>query len=79
MDQPDGDTDRRGHVSTSLSLFPSLLIHLLPHSKLPYDVSNDQALEHEEVRTRVQETIKTLSSLATRFQQSIFDNIDKIP
>lgn len=52
---------------------------LFSHRKLPYDVSNDQALEHEEVRQRVQETIKTLSSLASRFQQSIFENIDKIP
>lgn len=42
-------------------------------------MSNDQALEHEEVREKVQETIKTLGSLATRFQQSILDNIDKIP
>ena len=49
------------------------------YSKLPYDVSNDQALEHEEVRQKVHSTIKNLQELADRFQQSILDAVDKIP
>ena len=50
-----------------------------PHSKLPYDVSNDQALEHEEVRQKVHGTIKVLQELADKFQQSIVESVDKIP
>ena len=47
--------------------------------KLPYDVSNDQALEHEEVRMRIGHTIQHLRTLSDRFQQSILDSLDKIP
>lgn len=48
-------------------------------SKLPYDVSNDQALEHEPVRQKVAATVKALRDLSDRFQQSIFDSVNKIP
>lgn len=48
-------------------------------SKLPYDVSNDQALEHEEVRARVGRIIQVLRDFSDRFQQSILDSVDKIP
>ncbi len=59
-------------VCQSLSLSP-------PCSKLPYDVSNDKALEHEPVRQRVATTVKALRDLSDRFQQSIFDSVNKIP
>ncbi|XP_064390864.1 ras GTPase-activating-like protein IQGAP1 isoform X3 [Halichondria panicea] len=48
-------------------------------TKLPYDVSNDQALEHEPVRQKVAATVKALRDLSDRFQQSIFDSVNKIP
>jgi len=48
-------------------------------TKLPYDVSNDQALEHEEVRMRIGRTIQVIRALSDRFQQSILDSVDKIP
>lgn len=51
----------------------------IPSSKLPYDVSNDQALEHEEVRMRIGRTIQVIRALSDRFQQSILDSVDKIP
>lgn len=71
--------ERRGGGGPVLSFLCYCGSSLFVCSKLPYDVSNDQALEHEPVRQKVQETITTLSSLASRFQQSIFANIDKIP
>ncbi len=49
------------------------------HSKLPYDVSNDQALEHEEVKAKIGRTIDMLRSFSDRFQQSILDSVGKIP
>ena len=52
---------------------------MLLYSKLPYEVSNDQALEHEEVRERVASTIQILRDSAERFQQTILSSIDKIP
>jgi hypothetical protein len=42
-------------------------------------VSNDQALEHEEVRVKVHSTIKVIQELADRFQQAFLDSVDKIP
>ena len=61
--------------------FPSPLPPSLPpsSSKLPYDVSNDQALDHEEVRKKIGRTVEILKDVVGRFQQSIFDSIDNIP
>lgn len=42
-------------------------------------MSNDQALEHEEVRQKVHSTINVLQELADRFQQGFLDSVDKIP
>jgi len=47
--------------------------------KLPHDVSNDHALEHEEVRRRIGKTIQTLYSLSDRFQQAIFNAVGNLP
>ncbi len=48
-------------------------------SKLPYDVSNDLALQHEEVRVRLGKTVDQLRKFSDRFQQSILESVEKIP
>ncbi|KAL5481649.1 hypothetical protein EMCRGX_G021851 [Ephydatia muelleri] len=48
-------------------------------SKLPYDVSNDQALEYEEVRTRIASTVTALTDFSNRFLVSIMESLNKIP
>ncbi|XP_065909989.1 ras GTPase-activating-like protein IQGAP1 [Dysidea avara] len=48
-------------------------------SKLPYDVSNDQALEHQEVRDTISAMIKDLHDITERFLNLILDSIHKIP
>jgi len=48
-------------------------------SKLPYDVSNDQALEHQEVRDTITAMIKDLHDITERFLNLILDSIHKIP
>lgn len=47
--------------------------------KLPYDVSNDQALEYEEVRTRIASTVTALTDFSNRFLVSIMESLNKIP
>ena len=48
-------------------------------SKLPYDVSNDQALEHQEVRDSIATMIKDLHDMTERFLNLIMDSLHKIP
>jgi Ras GTPase-activating-like protein IQGAP1 len=48
-------------------------------TKLPYDVSNDQALEHQEVKDRIRKTIQQLCSFCDRFQASIMESVQNIP
>lgn len=48
-------------------------------SKLPYDVSNDTALEHEEVKRRIATTIQILIDATEKFQQSIMRSVNRIP
>ena len=48
-------------------------------SKLPYDVSNDQALEHQEVRDTIATMIKDLHDITERFLNLIMDSLHKIP
>lgn len=56
-----------------------LIVSVLICSKLPYDVSNDQALEHQEVRDTIATMIKDLHDITERFLNLIMDSIHKIP
>jgi hypothetical protein len=48
-------------------------------SKLPYEVSNDQALSHAEVKERMADTIQALKEVVTKFLNSILQSVSKIP
>ncbi|NXU52129.1 IQGA1 protein, partial [Turnix velox] len=48
-------------------------------SKLPYDVTPEQALEHEEVRTRLDASIKNMRTVTDKFLSAIVSSVDKIP
>ncbi|KAL3866731.1 hypothetical protein ACJMK2_044012 [Sinanodonta woodiana] len=48
-------------------------------SELPYDVSPEDALKHQEVMDRIQETIVKLQLLTDRFLTIILQSLDKIP
>ena len=47
--------------------------------KLPYDVDPEQAMEHPEVRSKVEAAISRLTAATDRFLQSITASVDKIP
>lgn len=67
-------------VPPSLRLFP-LLSSLRPalNSKLPYDVTPEQAMAHEEVRTRLEASIKNMKTITDKFLSAIIVSVDKIP
>ena len=48
-------------------------------SGLPYDVSNQKALEYEEVRKQLEENIKTVKYHTSKFLSLILSSIDKLP
>ncbi|XP_059801884.1 ras GTPase-activating-like protein IQGAP1 [Hypanus sabinus] len=48
-------------------------------SKLPYDVTPDQALGHEEVRQRLDASIKNMRTVTDKFLSAIVTSVDKIP
>ncbi|XP_029430405.1 ras GTPase-activating-like protein IQGAP1 [Rhinatrema bivittatum] len=48
-------------------------------SKLPYDVTPEQALSHEEVRTRLDASIKNMRTVTDKFLSAIIGSVDKIP
>ncbi|XP_061855021.1 ras GTPase-activating-like protein IQGAP1 [Colius striatus] len=48
-------------------------------SKLPYDVTPEQALNHEEVRTRLDASIKNMRIVTDKFLSAIISSVDKIP
>uniref|UniRef100_UPI00398F31F2 ras GTPase-activating-like protein IQGAP1 n=1 Tax=Pristiophorus japonicus TaxID=55135 RepID=UPI00398F31F2 len=48
-------------------------------SKLPYDVTPDQALSHEEVRLRLDASIKNMRTVTDKFLSAIVTSVDKIP
>uniref|UniRef100_A0A3Q2CCY8 IQ motif containing GTPase activating protein 1 n=1 Tax=Cyprinodon variegatus TaxID=28743 RepID=A0A3Q2CCY8_CYPVA len=48
-------------------------------SKLPYDVTPEQAMSHEEVRTRLEASIKNMKTITDRFLSAIIVSVDKIP
>ncbi|KAM9313158.1 ras GTPase-activating-like protein IQGAP1 [Gastrophryne carolinensis] len=48
-------------------------------SKLPYDVTPEQAMSHEEVRTRLDSSIKNMRTVTDKFLSAIVTSVDKIP
>ncbi|XP_041645206.1 ras GTPase-activating-like protein IQGAP1 isoform X2 [Cheilinus undulatus] len=48
-------------------------------SKLPYDVTPEQAMTHEEVRTRLEASIKNMKTITDKFLSAIIVNVDTIP
>ncbi|NWY04953.1 IQGA1 protein, partial [Nothoprocta ornata] len=48
-------------------------------SKLPYDVTPEQALTHEEVRTRLDASVRNMRTVTDKFLSAIVSSVDKIP
>ncbi|KAM6425904.1 ras GTPase-activating-like protein IQGAP1 isoform 1-T1 [Liasis olivaceus] len=48
-------------------------------SKLPYDVTPEQALTHEEVKTRLDASIKNMRTVTDKFLLAIISSLEKIP
>ena len=48
-------------------------------SGLPYDVTPEQALEHKEVRERIQVSVNQLQIATEKFLERILASIDHIP
>ncbi|XP_061831055.1 ras GTPase-activating-like protein IQGAP1 [Nerophis lumbriciformis] len=48
-------------------------------SKLPYDVTPEQAMAHEEVRNRLEASIKIMKAVTDKFLSAIIVSADKIP
>lgn len=61
-----------------MHFFPSLLYSLVD-SKLPYDVTPEQAMSHEEVRTRLETSIKTMKTITDKFLSAIVSSVETIP
>uniref|UniRef100_A0A8B9HCQ5 IQ motif containing GTPase activating protein 1 n=1 Tax=Astyanax mexicanus TaxID=7994 RepID=A0A8B9HCQ5_ASTMX len=49
------------------------------YSKLPYDVTPEQAMSHEEVRNRLEASIKNMRTVTDKFLSAIVVSVDKIP
>eukprot|EP00061_Rhincodon_typus_P010366 g34602.t1 len=47
-------------------------------SKLPYDVTPDQALSHDEVKQRLDASIKNMRAITDKFLSAIVTSVDKI-
>ncbi|XP_061451888.1 ras GTPase-activating-like protein IQGAP1 isoform X2 [Rhineura floridana] len=48
-------------------------------SKLPYDVTPEQALAHDEVKTRLDASIKNMRGVTDKFLLAIIGSLEKIP
>lgn len=48
-------------------------------SKLPYEVSPEQALSHPEVRRRLDISVRNLLAMTEKFVSAITSSVDKIP
>ncbi|XP_044300758.1 ras GTPase-activating-like protein IQGAP1 [Varanus komodoensis] len=48
-------------------------------SKLPYDVTPEQALAHEEVKTRLDASIRNMRTVTDKFLLAIISSLEKIP
>lgn len=53
--------------------------HFCFPSKLPYDVTPEQALAHEEVKTRLDNSIRNMRAVTDKFLCAIISSVDKIP
>ena len=56
-----------------------MLLYLTISSGLPYDVTPEQALEHEEVRERINQSVVALQQATDKFLSAILKSPDKIP
>ena len=56
-----------------------MLLYLPISSGLPYDVTPEQALEHEEVRERINQSVVALQQATDKFLSAILKSPDKIP
>ena len=56
-----------------------MLPYLPISSGLPYDVIPEQALEHEEVRERINQSVVALQQATDKFLSAILKSPDKIP
>ncbi|XP_054992245.1 ras GTPase-activating-like protein IQGAP2 [Sorex araneus] len=48
-------------------------------SKLPYDVTTEQALSHEEVKNKLEASIENLRAVTSKVLNSIISNLDLLP
>lgn len=48
-------------------------------SKLPYEVSPEQALSHPEVQRRLDISVRNLLTMTDKFVSAITSSVDKIP
>lgn len=55
------------------------LLMLLSLSKLPYEVTPEQAMSHEEVRNRLEASSLALRSATDKVLTSIVSSLDNIP
>ena len=53
--------------------------HSCYYSELPYDVTLEQALKHEEVQQLIQQSIERLQEVSDFFLTTIAQSLDKIP
>lgn len=62
-------------------MFQNLKMYLpfILYSKLPYDVTPEQAMGHEEVRNRLEASIKNMRTVTDKFLSAIIVSVDKIP
>lgn len=67
-----------GH-SCRVCLLTSVSFCLFLTSKLPYDVTPEQAMAHEEVRSRLEASIKNMKAITDKFLSAIVVSVDKIP
>lgn len=65
--------------SRSLGLGLKCIYLFLVYSKLPYDVTPEQAMSHEEVRNRLEASIKNMRTVTDKFLSAIVVSVDKIP
>lgn len=66
-----------GHRVMDIGIVMGILSSL--YSKLPYEVSPEQALSHPEVQRRLDISIRNLLAITDKFVFAITSSVDKIP
>lgn len=56
-----------------------IIVLFVTLSKLPYEVTVEQALSHEEVRDRLEASNQTLRTVTDKVLNSIMSSVDTIP